>query len=98
VELGELAKVEKLFLPNHKLVKEFWFGDNSEFVYRLFRKMQIPQQPKDEEGKGYLRHIADYYKTHCMKDGRLKDCESSYGAFDCNDAREAAHHFLGVTF
>lgn len=98
VELGELSKIGKFSLPDDKRVKEFWFGDKTNFIYSLSRKAPMTQQASNEEGESYLLHIANYYKDHCVTDRRLKDCESSYSAYDCNDAGEAAHDFLGIRF
>jgi hypothetical protein len=98
VELGELSTIEKFFLTDDKLVKEFWFGDSERFIYSLSRKVLMSEQMLDEEYDRYLSHMANYYKEYCVANRQLKECLRSRSIFNCVDVRKEAHDFLGIPY
>lgn len=84
VELGEISDIGKYYFPDMEGVKEFWFGDKENFIYRLSRKEPISEESLKQEAKRYSNFIADYYKKYCNSNRLYYHCMDYQSAYNCS--------------
>jgi len=83
VELGEISNIGKYYFPDIEGIKEFWFGDKDNFIYRLSRKKPITEDSSKQEAKQYSEFIANYYRKYCNSNRLYYHCMSYQSAYNC---------------